>query len=110
MRGAVTEVTQETEPAENLLAVRDRSVLTVTLNRPKRKNALAFDMIRGITEAVEAAAQDNRTRVIVLRGAGSDFCSGIDLTESNSPERPGNGDDRSKPRAGHLQTSFMYGA
>jgi 2-(1,2-epoxy-1,2-dihydrophenyl)acetyl-CoA isomerase len=99
------------EQDADLLLAHDGPVLRITLNRPRRKNALAFPMIKAIAEAVEGAGQDDTTRVIVLRATGDNFCTGVDLVESNSPRRPGaDPGARTKPRTGHLQRSFIYGA
>lgn len=57
-------------------------VATITLNRPQVLNALSFDMIRGMTECLDAWKHDDRVREIVLRGAGEKaFCAGGDLRE-----------------------------
>src|ERR1700674_2877252 len=54
-------------------------VTVVTLNRPERMNAMAFDVMIPFREALEAASADNDTRVVVLTGAGGAFCSGADV-------------------------------
>jgi methylglutaconyl-CoA hydratase len=54
-------------------------VARVTLNRPEKRNALNRELIAGLREALDRAAQDPNTRVILLRGAGRDFCAGMDL-------------------------------
>jgi enoyl-CoA hydratase len=59
-------------------------VTLITLNRPERMNAMAFDVMLPLREALEQAGHDNDTRVIVLTGAGRAFCSGADL-ESPGP-------------------------
>lgn len=56
-------------------------VVTVTLNRPSKRNALDGGTVRELGEALLQAAQDDGARVIVLRGAGPDFCAGADLAE-----------------------------
>ncbi len=95
---------------EPVLVTRDGAVLTLTLNRPERKNALTDEMIATITEVVERAGDDDTTRVIVLRGAGSDFCSGFDLAQSTSRERRAGREFRGgRPRTGHLQRGFQGG-
>lgn len=55
-------------------------VLTITLNRPQRRNALTSAMIHELTLALRAA-EDSRAGVVVLRGEGEHFCSGLDLSE-----------------------------
>jgi methylglutaconyl-CoA hydratase len=54
------------------------AVRTVTLNRPERRNAMTPEMQLELIAAFEAAASE--CRVLVLRGAGEAFCSGLDLT------------------------------
>ncbi len=54
----------------------------VTLNRPERMNAMAFDVMIPFREALEEVSHDNDTRVVVVTGAGHGFCSGADLTDS----------------------------
>ena len=56
-------------------------VTLVTLNRPERMNAMAFDVMIPLREALEEVARDNETRVVVLTGAGHGFCSGADLED-----------------------------
>jgi enoyl-CoA hydratase len=56
-------------------------VALVTLNRPERMNAMAFDVMIPLREALEAVSSDNATRVVVLTGAGRGFCSGADLED-----------------------------
>jgi enoyl-CoA hydratase len=57
-------------------------VSLVTLNRPERMNAMAFDVMVPLREALEEVSGDNDTRVVVLTGAGHGFCSGADLEDS----------------------------
>lgn len=54
-------------------------VTQVTLNRPERMNAMAFDVMVPLREALEEISFDNDCRVVVLTGAGKGFCSGADL-------------------------------
>jgi len=57
-------------------------VALITLNRPERMNAMAFDVMIPFREALEAVSADNDTRVVVITGAGKGFCSGADLEDS----------------------------
>src|SRR4051794_2860853 len=57
-------------------------ITLVTLNRPERMNAMAFDVMIPLRETLEAISHDNDTRVVVLTGAGHGFCSGADLEDS----------------------------
>ncbi|MGW4324792.1 enoyl-CoA hydratase [Nocardia sp. NPDC004573] len=57
-------------------------IALVTLNRPERMNAMAFDVMIPLREALEQVRADNDVRVVVLTGAGHGFCSGADLTSA----------------------------
>jgi 2-(1,2-epoxy-1,2-dihydrophenyl)acetyl-CoA isomerase len=65
---------------------------TIALNRPEARNGIVPRMMDELWEAVQDAAADKDLRVLVLRGAGRDFCPGADLkayTSSNpGPTRP----------------------
>ena len=54
-------------------------VTLVTLNRPERMNAMAFDVMIPLRDALRDISLDNECRVVVLTGAGHGFCSGADL-------------------------------
>jgi enoyl-CoA hydratase len=56
-------------------------ITLITLNRPERMNAMAFDVMIPFREALEAVAVDNDTRVVVVTGAGDAFCAGADLED-----------------------------
>ncbi len=56
-------------------------VALITLNRPERMNAMAFDVMIPLREALERVSLDNDIRVVVLTGAGHGFCSGADLED-----------------------------
>ena len=56
-------------------------VLTATLNRPDKRNAIDSGVIDGLLAALERADLDAGVRVIAVRGAGRDFCAGMDLNE-----------------------------
>lgn len=66
-----------------LLDRRD-GVATITLNRPKKKNALTLPLLEGLAAALEALHHDDTVRVVVITGAGGAFSSGADLVE-NAP-------------------------
>src|SRR5438067_2448997 len=57
-------------------------VALVTLNRPERMNAMAFDVMIPLRQALETLSHDNDVRVVVLTGAGHGFCSGADLEDA----------------------------
>ena len=56
-------------------------VLTLTLDRPHKRNALSAAMVEALHAALERADLDAEVRVVLLRGAGRDFCAGADLEE-----------------------------
>ncbi len=57
----------------------NNSVATLTLNRPEKRNALNHELISALKSAVKEAGGDPAMRVILIKGAGKDFCSGADL-------------------------------
>jgi len=67
--------------SDHTLSVLDH-VATVTLNRPRRKNALSFPLIDALVPELEALAGRDDVRALVLTGAGGSFCSGADLKEN----------------------------
>jgi methylglutaconyl-CoA hydratase len=56
-----------------------RGVVTVTINRPKVRNAIDDTVIRSLTDAFKALHADAGARIVVLTGSGSAFCAGADL-------------------------------
>ena len=62
-----------------LLVEKDGYVTTLTMNRPKRYNALTFTMFALMDQAWREASEDPSCRVIILTGAEGNFCSGMDL-------------------------------
>jgi enoyl-CoA hydratase/carnithine racemase len=72
----------------SLLDTLAAGVLTVTINRPERRNALDADTITRLHRRLVEAAEDRTVRAVVLAGAGGAFCAGADLKEAamNPPE------------------------
>jgi methylglutaconyl-CoA hydratase len=64
-----------------LLSSLESGVLSLTLNRPEKRNALNAGLIESLHQALERADLDSAVRVVLLRGAGKDFCAGADLDE-----------------------------
>jgi len=60
-------------------------VSLITLNRPERMNALSFDTVKPLHDAILEAGADNDTFAVVLTGAGRGFCSGLDLEDHGIP-------------------------
>jgi methylglutaconyl-CoA hydratase len=63
-----------------------KGILRVTLNRPEKRNALSPQMIDELTAVLVGAGQDAHCGVVVLTGAGSAFCAGLDLDHLESLE------------------------
>ena len=62
-----------------ILYAAEAGVARVTLNRPDKRNALDAEIVGEVKAALRAAALDESVRVVVITGAGKDFCSGADL-------------------------------
>lgn len=62
-----------------LLTEQDGHVLTVTINRPAKKNAVNAEVLCGLTDAWHRLDEDDELRVCILTGAGGCFCAGMDL-------------------------------
>ncbi|MEX1008272.1 MAG: enoyl-CoA hydratase-related protein [Acidimicrobiia bacterium] len=64
---------------ETILVEDDRGVTTITLNRPEQRNAINLTMEQELYAAMQSAEADDAVRAVVVTGAGSAFCSGVDL-------------------------------
>ena len=64
----------------------DEATAVLTLNRPHRRNALTIEMLEALCQALEELAMEPRRRVVIFRGAGPAFCSGLDLDEAAQAE------------------------
>ncbi len=74
-------------------------VARITLNRPDKRNALNADVVAGLARGLDESQRDASVRVVLVSGAGKDFCSGADL--ANLQRVAGNGviDNMSDARA-----------
>jgi enoyl-CoA hydratase len=63
-----------------LLAEKDGHVLTVTINRPEKKNAVNAEVLCGLSDAWHRLDEEDDLRVAILTGAGGNFCAGMDLS------------------------------
>ena len=70
-----------TNPPPLLLTAQTGGVLRLILNRPQARNALSSDLVAALAAALEGAAADNATRVLVIAAEGPVFSSGHDLKE-----------------------------
>lgn len=73
------------DPSFVLVAKPRPHITVVTLNRPDRMNAMAFDVMVPLREQLERIANDNDTRVVILTGAGDAFCAGADTKNAGPP-------------------------
>ena len=82
-----------------LIVERNEGIVTLTINRPERKNAITGEMWVGLGRIFDEIANNRDDRVLVITGAGDAFCSGADLS-------PG-GDAQEKRRAGFRAVASM---
>ena len=73
-----------TSPTEELLVEQDGHVLTITLNRPDRLNAISGPMLGALSSVLQAANLSRDVRAVILTGAGRGFCAGLDLKDQSS--------------------------
>lgn len=91
--------------SDTLLSALDGGVLTLTLNRPDKRNALDTPTLDALHAAVERADLDAEVRVVAIRGAGKDFCAGADLAELL--ESAGHTPEQNERAALHLGGLFV---
>ncbi|MBT5773793.1 MAG: enoyl-CoA hydratase/isomerase family protein [Dehalococcoidia bacterium] len=72
---------------DQLLAERDGHVLTLTLNRPERLNAISGPMMSNLARLLKEANRDPEVRAVILTGSGRGFCAGLDLVDSGPGAR-----------------------
>ena len=75
-------------------------LLTLTLDRPQRRNSLTDDIVLALIDTLEAASADEEIRAVLLNAVGENFCSGFDLAG-----RAGGG---SRPRPGSISRRMPY--
>ncbi len=81
---------------EHILYEVDGGKARITLNEPKRRNALSIALVEELRDALWEADDDKSVHCVILRGSGSAFCAGYDLT----PGRKAREDDGVERRAG----------
>jgi enoyl-CoA hydratase len=87
-------MSSEATMADAVLAEAADGVGVITINRPQARNAVNGEVARGIAAAIEDFDARSDVRVLVLTGAGSSFCAGMDLKgflAGDAPVAPGRG-------------------
>ena len=87
-------------PPEGLQVVSAPPILTLTLDRPQRRNAMTDDIVLALIDTLEAASADEEIRAVLLNATGDNFCSGFDLA--------GRAGDGSRPRPGSISRRMPY--
>ncbi|HKV55055.1 MAG TPA: enoyl-CoA hydratase/isomerase family protein [Candidatus Binataceae bacterium] len=73
--------------AEQVLKIERRgNLVTFTMNRPEKRNALNEAMMKALDDAISSVEEDKEIRAVIVRGAGGSFCSGLDLAEADRLE------------------------
>ncbi len=62
------------------------NILTVTINRPEKKNAMSFKVVEELLAVAARISKDKTIRAVILNGAEGTFCAGIDLGDLNHPK------------------------
>jgi methylglutaconyl-CoA hydratase len=65
-----------------LIDKKSPQITVVTLNRPERRNSLTLELLTELQSAIIAVAEQPQQRLVILRGAGAAFCTGLDLKEA----------------------------
>jgi methylglutaconyl-CoA hydratase len=76
----------------------EESIARLTLNRPDKRNALDDGIVSEFKDALQSAARDDSVRVVLVTGAGKDFCSGADLASLQRISEAGVGESLASAR------------
>jgi E-phenylitaconyl-CoA hydratase len=68
-----------------ITVTRDGAIGTITLNSPERRNAISYSMRTQLGTSLQELDEDPEIRVLVVTGAGSAFCAGVDLSDGKAP-------------------------
>lgn len=72
---------------KTVLYEKNQNVAIITLNRPRRLNAITKDLINGLITQLKMARQDGDVHTVILTGAGRAFCAGEDLKETSAGKK-----------------------
>ena len=87
---------------ETLLIERGERVVTLTLNRPDKLNAISAELQHALLDAFHKADAEPATSVVLLRAHGRSFCAGYDIgAKAPGADAPGSDDWRSSPDKAH---------
>jgi methylglutaconyl-CoA hydratase len=67
-----------------LLLNEQDGICTITFNRPEKRNAVSFELVREVMQAIDYCAKSDKTQIVIFTGAGKAFCAGLDLEELKS--------------------------
>lgn len=56
------------------------NIAQIILNRPEKRNAITYELTRALNQALREAKEDDAVRAVIITGAGSAFCAGLDLS------------------------------
>ncbi len=84
---------------QELLLENTDGVLTITLNRPQKRNAMNARLVEEMMGVFSAIEDDRKIRAVVLRGAQGNFCSGGDIAGMNDQQRGADGNPLSAEQA-----------
>ena len=73
--------------ADEILYEISDGIATLTLNRPEKRNAMNSAVLNGLRQYFDELEENRDVRVVVVRGAGKAFCSGMDLDEMSRKQR-----------------------
>lgn len=96
----MTEIAKDGDTS--IVATDNGAVLTLTLNRPEKGNALRSEDCAALGRHISAVDGGDEIRAILIRAEGRHFCAGADLVSANA--------DRGKPRVGHMTRGLESGA
>ena len=70
-----------------LIEKQSPQITVVTLNRPQRRNSLTIELLNELVASIKVASDQADERVLILRGSGAAFCTGLDLKEAADQKR-----------------------
>ncbi|WP_166422015.1 enoyl-CoA hydratase/isomerase family protein [Paraglaciecola sp. 20A4] len=74
-------LTVKQQDYQEILVAQNKGVLTITLNRPHKKNAMNLALVNEVTEIFASICDDRDIRAVILRGSDGNFCAGGDISD-----------------------------